>query len=449
LPGWTALLPLTAYVGSVLTLILATGSPASGIGIVILIPLIWSVLFHRRWESFVVVCAIVASEIVTSLTPIQVTDAVLLRRVVFWAAIGLVISVSAHDLRDRVRRTLLERETTVLRTDALAKAAEELTTILSSEEVLIAATGLAAQLVSPAGTPGRRAQYTRVNDSVVSVVAQFDETGQQVTTDFPLTEHPNLQEVMQTGMALNRPLSAETAGPSVQKIISSLGVTNAVYVPVYCKGEIDGVLSVPVRGQSVPPELFEYCKAVGHLTELALANARAHETLEEQATTDELTGLANRRAFDKLVTHRPGRFPFCVLALDLDGLKQVNDTQGHRVGDELLIHFSRVLSSSLRSGDMFARLGGDEFAMLVFNASEREGIEAGSRMLAALVSAPFRGQSLGVSIGIASGGPDSDGPTVFAAADAAMYRAKRSGGRHCEVAPSLERAGSDVASIGS
>jgi diguanylate cyclase (GGDEF)-like protein len=418
-----------AFVGSVLTLILATGSPTSGVGIVILIPLIWSVLFHRRWESFVVVAAIVGAEVVTSLTPMQVTDAVLSRRIVFWAAIGLLISVATHDLRDRVRHTLVEREAMLRRTDTLAAAAAELTMIFSSQEVITAATRLAAHLVSPPGTPGRRAQYTRVFGSTATVAAQYDEIGQIVTSDFPLSEHPILEEVMRTGIAVNRPLIAEAAGPLVQNLISSLGLTHSVYVPVFCNGVIDGVLSVPVRGKVVSPDLFEYCKAVGHLTELALGNALVHERLEAQATTDDLTGLPNRRAFDKLVAQRPGRFQFCVLALDLDGLKQINDTHGHGVGDELLRHVSRVLSATMRHGDMFARLGGDEFAGLLFNANEEDGAEAAARMLAALETAPFRGQSFGVSIGIASGGPDSGGPAVCAAADVAMYRAKRSGGR--------------------
>jgi diguanylate cyclase len=226
-----------------------------------------------------------------------------------------------------------------------------------------------------------------------------------------------------------------------------LGLTHGVYVPVYLDGAIDGVLTVGVRGRSVSAELFEYCKALGHLTELALRNARNHELLAAQATTDDLTGLSNRRAFDQQVRNRPGRLPFCVLALDLDGLKQVNDNEGHATGDELLAHFARVVSTTVRSGDMFARMGGDEFAALLFDADATDGAGAATRMLAALTLAPFRGQVLGVSIGIAAGRPNSSGPAVFAAADAAMYRAKRSGGRKYIVAADVEFEGAmdDVA----
>ena len=103
LPGWMRVLVPLAYTGSVLALVLAAGT-TSGVGIVILVPLIWTALFGRLWESACVVAAIVAVEVVISLTPVAVPDAVIARRVILWAALGAVISVSTHGLRDRIRR---------------------------------------------------------------------------------------------------------------------------------------------------------------------------------------------------------------------------------------------------------------------------------------------------------------------------------------------------------
>ncbi len=103
LPGWIPVLVPLAYTGSVLALILAAGT-TSGVGIVILVPLIWTALFGQLWESACVVTAIVAVEVVISLTPVAVPDAVIARRVILWAALGAVISVSTHGLRDRIRR---------------------------------------------------------------------------------------------------------------------------------------------------------------------------------------------------------------------------------------------------------------------------------------------------------------------------------------------------------
>ncbi len=101
LPAWTTVLIPLAYTGSVLALILAAGATA-GVGLVILAPLVWTALFHRRWESACVVMAIVAVEVVTSLVPTAAADSVIARRVLLWAALGTMISVATHGLRDRI-----------------------------------------------------------------------------------------------------------------------------------------------------------------------------------------------------------------------------------------------------------------------------------------------------------------------------------------------------------
>ncbi len=104
MPAWTSVLVPLAYTGSVLALILAAGS-TSGVGIVILIPLVWTALFHQRWESSCIVAAIVAVEVTISLTPVAVADPVIARRVLLWVSLGALISVAAHGLRDRIRRS--------------------------------------------------------------------------------------------------------------------------------------------------------------------------------------------------------------------------------------------------------------------------------------------------------------------------------------------------------
>lgn len=107
LPGWLSVLMPLAYTGSVLALILAAGS-SSGVGIVLLVPLIWTALFHRRWETGCVLVAVVAVEVITSLTPVAMPGDVTARRVVFWAALGTVIAFATHELRDRSFRARTE-----------------------------------------------------------------------------------------------------------------------------------------------------------------------------------------------------------------------------------------------------------------------------------------------------------------------------------------------------
>jgi len=103
LPTWATVLVPLACTGWALALTLAGGT-VSGVGLVLLIPLIWSALFHRPWESACVVAAIVAAEMVVSVAQ-SAPDAVTIRRALLWAALGGLVAVAAHGLRDRIRRS--------------------------------------------------------------------------------------------------------------------------------------------------------------------------------------------------------------------------------------------------------------------------------------------------------------------------------------------------------
>lgn len=147
--------------------------------------------------------------------------------------------------------------------------------------------------------------------------------------------------------------------------------------------------------------------------------------LERQATTDPLTGLANRRGFADAVVARRGRRPFALLAIDVDGLKEVNDTGGHDAGDELIRTVAHACAGVARAGDVVARLGGDEFAVFLANADATDAAAAAERMRDAIRHCTVRGRPVQVSIGVAAGGPASEFDAVLAEADAAMYKNKR------------------------
>jgi len=104
LPGWMSVLVPLAYTGSALALILAAGA-TSGVGLVLLIPVLWTALFHRRWESGCIVAAIMIVMVIISLTPVVEPDPVLARRVLLWGSLGTLVSVAVHGLRDRIRRS--------------------------------------------------------------------------------------------------------------------------------------------------------------------------------------------------------------------------------------------------------------------------------------------------------------------------------------------------------
>ncbi len=163
----------------------------------------------------------------------------------------------------------------------------------------------------------------------------------------------------------------------------------------------------------------------------------AKEQLAYLAYTDSLTGLANRALFaDRLHqsvrrarSHRTG---FAVLMLDLDGFKAVNDTFGHAAGDVALQLVGQRFQGSVRDGDTLARIGGDEFAMLLPQLTNLQAAALVAQRLIGALATPldFGTHSVGVgtSIGIAAWPIHAEsGDALVAAADTAMYRAKRAG----------------------
>lgn len=159
---------------------------------------------------------------------------------------------------------------------------------------------------------------------------------------------------------------------------------------------------------------------------VALNDAKAISSERALARTDELTGLANRRKFlAELEIFRKGEGS--LLILDLDGFKDINDTFGHDVGDQLLRQVATRFSRALPSSALLARLGGDEFGVLIRGS---EGIDS-ALALRATLSYPFtiaaNQVKLDVSIGQALNDPDKPSNELLHRADLAMYEAKRSG----------------------
>jgi diguanylate cyclase len=168
--------------------------------------------------------------------------------------------------------------------------------------------------------------------------------------------------------------------------------------------------------------------------------ARMADLRRQDAITDELTGLPNRRAFYAEAHARlagPQRRQHrrqALLMLDLNRFKEVNDSLGHQTGDQLLIQVGARLGAHLRTRDLLVRLGGDEFAILLEGAGREQAAAAAAKLCAALTE-PFDLEDLavhsGVSIGIALFPDDgTDLSTLLRKADVAMFKAKVSGDGH-------------------
>ncbi|NIF45249.1 GGDEF domain-containing protein [Burkholderia sp. Tr-862] len=186
-------------------------------------------------------------------------------------------------------------------------------------------------------------------------------------------------------------------------------------------------------------ELFARLRDAMARTERALQELqRTNEKLEHMATTDSLTGAANRRQFIERVEVEIARAkrngaPFSLLSLDLDHFKAINDSYGHQAGDEVLQRFVNKCADAIRPYDGVARVGGEEFMVLLPQAALDTAKAIGERICAAIAGAPFEagiGKQIAVTVSVGACEFGRDGETIDAIlrkADERLYRAKHQG----------------------
>jgi len=170
------------------------------------------------------------------------------------------------------------------------------------------------------------------------------------------------------------------------------------------------------------------------------------DKLARLSTTDHLTEIMNKRAFDQLLTEHFAKFQrdgtgYSVLYLDIDHFKSINDTHGHTDGDAILQQLAATCVAVLRPYDMVARLGGEEFAVLLPGSDIAGGAVVAERLRSAISSMRVKGQNktlqVTVSIGVSqSGRGDADGFETLKRADSALYSAKNAGRDCVRLSPS-------------
>jgi diguanylate cyclase (GGDEF)-like protein len=203
-------------------------------------------------------------------------------------------------------------------------------------------------------------------------------------------------------------------------------------VPLVAGGDTVGALFLEPDHESILD--VTVLRAAADRVALSLATRRVLETAQRQATTDGLTGLHNRhflaeqlRLMHSLAV-RHGQ-PYSVIALDVDGLKDVNDTFGHEQGDLALRGLANTMKKSLRASDVGVRTGGDEFLVLMTQSGLEESRIAAERLREAI---DLQGRAdpkiaITVSAGVAAWRPGRTSEQVMEAADAMLYAAKRAG----------------------
>jgi diguanylate cyclase (GGDEF)-like protein len=223
--------------------------------------------------------------------------------------------------------------------------------------------------------------------------------------------------------------------------------------PLIRRGELIGSLN---QGSHDPrhfisgtaTDLLEHLAAV---TALCIDNAVNQERLKLDGLTDPLTGVSNRRFFERRIAEEVERWarqvgPLVCMMVDVDFFKQVNDQYGHQVGDRVLRQIASILGQDLRGSDVLARYGGEEFVLLLPGASAAQGAAIAERLRANIAHSAFvipEGIDLNVtvSVGLAclEPGVDSYGsdPAVwlFQRVDAALYEAKQTGRNRVIQAP--------------
>jgi diguanylate cyclase (GGDEF)-like protein len=196
-------------------------------------------------------------------------------------------------------------------------------------------------------------------------------------------------------------------------------------------------------GESFDVEQRMTANSLASHAAIALENARLHRIVERQALVDGLTGIANRRQCEDMLLSEIARAerlgtPFTVVLADLDDFKHVNDVHGHTVGDDVLREFASVLRATVRDSDLAGRWGGEEFILLLPGTDAAGGAHLADRVRSALSERSFLGRdgevvTVTCSFGVSQHRAGDDERELFAAADRALYRAKRDGKNRVEI----------------
>ncbi len=303
-----------------------------------------------------------------------------------------------------------------------------------------------------------RAMLASIGDAVImsdldGAVTYLNPAAERIT-GWPLREARGRQ------LAVVMPLIAEaTRQPIPDRVARCLAERRAIDLE-------DGVLllrrdgtELPV-GDSTAPVLGPdgIVEGVIMVVQDESEQRRVGHQLSYEATHDALTGLFNRRGFERRLVRvvadlEGSTVRHVLLYLDLDGFKLVNDTWGHQAGDDLLRDLGRRLDALTRSGDSVARIGGDEFAILLENCPPAEGrriadavrLEVSGCGVAVREGRPTLGVSIGV-VDLVSGCDDVD--TILHKVDSACYRAKRGGGNRIRRPDRRPSGGTEGAGVG-
>src|SRR5712692_10054137 len=222
-----------------------------------------------------------------------------------------------------------------------------------------------------------------------------------------------------------------SSGAAESRVDRIAGEWSAIRAELRTKGVLLGAMTVATRlPRTFESSDLEFVAAVADQIAVALDRARQHT---KEARTDYLTGLANRPEFERAIDRAVAsaqrhKRRIALMMLDLDNLKEINDTLGHHVGDEAIRVLAQELQRAVRASDTCGRLGGDEFGVAMPDADERHANEVGARVRASLAELNRVSKApvpVEFSIGVAAWRPGMDWQAMYQLADKALYVDKR------------------------
>lgn len=237
-------------------------------------------------------------------------------------------------------------------------------------------------------------------------------------------------------------------GEKSAQLDSLLGNRSIAILPIIVQEKPFGSLVVISFRNEVSDIEKNFLSLFAGQVELAVTIAGLFEQIREQAITDGMTGLFNRRYFEQSLASEADRSlrlkqPFTLISLDLDYLKQINDNYGHSAGDAAICHIGKVLRQNARSIDIPARIGGEEFNVILPGIDMEGGMIAAERLRAAIEAENLEGiGTVTASIGVGTFLKHTNSLTELTElVDQAMYRAKRNGRNQVQLVTQKEEMG--------
>jgi len=348
---------------------------------------------------------------------------------VFLVAALMLLTLSLMRLRGAAREleaTLADQTGARDRADLLLALASAVNSSLAVEEVLnVALTHIGRLMGSVAGAmylvrPGKAELYREsaynLTQRARGGVRQLDE------------------EPLRSAVAAMRPLVVKLDERSAPGLDQGGHPQHALVVPIQRSGQLMGAMELYLNAwRELTDDQVELLNGVASQAAIAIRHAQLFEAQEENALTDELTKLPNRRALaqrflEEMQRARRHHKGMAFLMIDIDHFKLVNDSYGHLEGDAVLADLAKILIAGKRESDVCARYGGEEFGLILHETNETGAMTLAERIRAKVQGATFPGGlKVTISIGVAATEDESLFTSLIEKADQALYAAKQAG----------------------